>query len=78
MVDYVTDLERTPFVLSGRTVEALHLRVLGNIKDHIRIGLQGVDVKADGTAIVNLTPDQAIAVAKELTQLAHIAKRRII
>ena len=71
MVDYVADLKR--FVLAGRTVEAIRFCVLGNVKDYVQIGLKDVDVRADGTATVLITADQALAVAQEFTKQAHAA-----
>ena len=75
MVDYVTDLKCRPFVLAGRTVSAIQLQVLGNIKDNIRLGIAGADVRSDGSLVVNLAPDQAQALAKELMSLARKGRR---
>jgi hypothetical protein len=71
MVDYVTDLKRRPFILADRTVSTIQLQVLGNIKDHIKIGIRGCDVRSDGSLVINLAPDQAQALAKELMNLAR-------
>ena len=71
MVDHVADLRRTPFILADRAVTTIQLQVLGCIKDHIRIGIKGADVRADGTLIVNIAPEQAMALAKELMNLAR-------
>jgi hypothetical protein len=71
MVDYVADLKQRPFILADRTVSTIQLQVLGNIKDHIRIGVVGCDVRSDGSVVVNLAPDQAQALAKELMNLAR-------
>jgi len=71
MVDYVADLKRRPFVLADRTVSTIQMQVLGNIKDYVRIGIKGCDVRSDGSVVVNLAPDQAQALAKELMSLAR-------
>jgi len=71
MVNYVADLKQRPFILADRTVSMIQLQVLGCIKDHIRIGVAGADVRSDGSVIVNFTPDQAQALAKELMNLAR-------
>lgn len=71
MVDHVADLKRTPFVLAGRTISTIQLQVLGNIKDNIRIGVRDVETRSDGSVVVNLTPDQAQALGKELLALAR-------
>jgi hypothetical protein len=71
MVDYVADLKRRPFILADRTVSTIQLQVLGNIKDHIKIGVTGAEVRSDGSVVVNLAPDQAQALAKELMSLAR-------
>jgi hypothetical protein len=84
MVDHVAPLGRfilarapKPVLVSDREVEKLQLRVLGNIQDNISLGLRDCEVK-NGTLVINLTPDMAMAAAKELMQLARIAKGRII
>jgi len=74
MVDHVLDLKRTPFILADRTISTLQLQVLGCIKDHIRIGLRDVETRSDGSVVINLTPDMAIAMAKELMALARKGK----
>jgi hypothetical protein len=70
-MDYVTDIKRRPFILADRTVSTIQLQVLGNIKDHIRLGIAGAEVRSDGSLVINLAPDQAQAVAKELLNLAR-------
>lgn len=71
MVDHVADLKRTPFILADRAVTTIQLQVLGNIKDHIRIGIKDAEVRSDGSVIVNIAPDQAQALGKELMILAR-------
>ena len=71
MVDYVADLKRRPFVLAGRNISTIQLQVLGCIKDHIRIGVTGAETRSDGSVVVNFTPDQAQALAKEMMALAR-------
>jgi len=71
MTDHVADLKRTPFVLAGRTIAVIQLQVLGNIKDNIRIGIRDAEVRSDGSVVVNLTPDLATQLAKELLNLAR-------
>ena len=71
MVDYVADLKKRPFILADRAVSTIQLQVLGNIKDHIKIGVVGADVRSDGSLVINLTPDQAQSLAKELMNLAR-------
>jgi hypothetical protein len=72
MTDYVTDIQlKRPFILADRTVSAIQLQVLGNIKDHIKIGVVGADVRSDGSVVINLEPGQAQALAKELMNLAR-------
>ena len=61
-MDHVADLKRTPFILAGRAVSTIQLQVLGNIKDHIR---------SEGSVIINLAPNQAQALGKELRDLAR-------
>jgi len=70
-MDHVADLKRTPFILAGRAVRTIQLQVLGNIKDHIRIGLRECEVRSDGSVIINLAPNQAQALGKELMDLAR-------
>ncbi len=72
MTDYVQDIQlKRPFILADRTVSAIQLQVLGNIKDHIKIGVVGADVRSDGSVVINLEPGQAQALAKELMNLAR-------
>lgn len=72
MVDYVADIKlKRPFILADRTVSAIQLQVLGNIKDHIKIGVVGADVRSDGSVVINLEPGQAQALARELMNLAR-------
>jgi hypothetical protein len=75
VVDHVLDLKRTPFILAGREINTIQLQVLGAIKDHIRIGLKGVETRSDGSVIVNIAPSQAEALGKELLILAGKARR---
>lgn len=70
-MDHVLDINRRPFVLAGRTVSTIQLQVLGNIKDNIKIGIRDAEVLSDGRVVVNLTPDLATALAKELMNLAR-------
>ncbi len=71
-MDYVADIKlRKPFILADRTISAIQLQVIGNIKDHIRIGIAGADVRSDGSVVINFEPDQAQALAKELMNLAR-------
>jgi hypothetical protein len=72
MVDHVLDLKRTPFILADRNVTTIQLQVLGAIRDSIRIGMaKGVDVRSDGSVIVNISPDMASKIAHELLNLAR-------
>ena len=64
MVDYVTDLKQRPFILAGHTVSMLQLQVLGCIKDNIKIGVTGAEVRTNGSLVVNFTPDQAQALPR--------------
>jgi hypothetical protein len=70
-MDYVTDIKRRPLILADRTISAIQLQVLGNIKDNIRIGVTGAEVRSDGSVVINFAPDQAQALAKELMNLAR-------
>lgn len=71
MVDHVLDIKRKPFIVAGRTVETVQLQVLGNIKDNIRIGVRDAEVRSDGSVVINLTPDMAQSLAKELVNLSR-------
>ena len=71
-MDYVADIKlRKPVILADRTISTIQFQVLGNIKDHIRIGIVGADVRSDGSVVINFAPDQAQALAKELMNLAR-------
>jgi hypothetical protein len=77
MTDYGVKFDRPPLVLAKRTVETIQINVIGQ-KDNVTMRLQDFEVRTDGKSIVNLTPDQALKIAKELTALAHIALRRFV
>jgi hypothetical protein len=78
MVDHVLDLKRTPFVMAGRAINTIQIQVLGAIKEPIRMGLRDCDVRSDGSVIINIAPDQAQALGKELLALARKGRFNVI
>lgn len=66
---------KQPFILAGREVRTIQLQVLGHIQENIRLGVEGVEVTRDGRVVVNLTPEFALAMARELVNLARKASR---
>jgi len=71
MVDYVADLKQRQFIVADRNVSMIQLQVIGNIKDNIRIGVIGAEVRTNGSLVVNLSSEQALALGKELMNLAR-------